>query len=356
MQVIQFLSSFVLSAVLISLLIRFAPKLRLVDIPNDRSSHKRPVPKGAGIGFTLAALYTAALTNIELVYAYPLTFASIVLVLVAGILDDIKNCRPRMKFTVLLFAVIMLYYDHLAINWLGDFMGLHVTLHWLLVLPFTYFAVVGFTNALNLIDGIDGLAGGVSLVILSTLLIIGITYDDPFITAIAGSFVAALAAFMLFNWNPARVFMGDSGSITLGFVIALLSIKALDYMNPTVILFIAALPILDTMNVMRRRKQRKQSLFKADKNHLHHILLNQKRDVPFTSTILILMQIVFSVIGYRSIGQDDTWNVVLFIILFIIFFNLFDPRMRRRKKKKKSLGQHVIAPHTPTNTEALQPL
>lgn len=356
MQVIEFLFAFALSALFIALIIRFSPKLRLVDIPNDRSSHKRPIPKGAGIGFTLAALTTAALTNIELLQTYPLTFAAIVLVLAAGILDDIKNCRPRMKFFVLLFAVIMLYYDHLAIHWLGDFMGVHVSLHWLLVLPFTYFAVAGFTNALNLIDGIDGLAGGVSLVILSTLLIIGITYSDPFITTLAGSFVAALAAFMLFNWNPARVFMGDSGSITLGFVIALLSIKALDYMNPTVILFIAALPILDTMNVMRRRRQRKQSMFKADKNHLHHILLHQKRDVRFTSTMLILMQTVFSVIGYRSIGQDDTWNVVLFVILFMIFFNLFDPRLRRRKKKKSAEHQTDTIHQTAKTPEALQAL
>ncbi len=355
MPFIELLFSSVLSFAFILLLIRFAPKLHLVDIPNDRSSHKKPIPKGAGIGFVVAALCTAAYTNFDLVQAHALTFAAIVLVLGAGILDDIKNCRPRMKFVVLLFAVIMLYYDNLAITWLGDFLGLHVMMPSLLVLPFTYFAVVGFTNALNLIDGIDGLAGGVSLVILSTLLIVGITFNDPFIITIAGSFVAALASFMLLNWNPARVFMGDSGSITLGFVIALLSIKALDYMNPTVILFIAAIPILDTMNVMRRRYQRKQSMFKADKNHLHHILLNQKRDVRFTSTMLILMQIVFSVIGYRSIGQDDTWNVVLFVILFMIFFNLFDPRMRRRKKKKTAKHPHTSVPasHPPEVPQVL---
>ncbi len=332
----------ILSLFFIYSIIKYAPVLGLIDTPNERSSHRNPIPKGAGIGFTMAALITLTLLHWEIVASNLWSIGAIFLVMLTGLMDDIKNCRPRFKFTGILIAVLMIYMDDVGISSLGTYFDLNIELAWFLVLPFTYFAVAGFTNALNLIDGIDGLAGGISLVILVTYLVIGIKFDDAFLVVVSAAFASALMIFMVFNWNPARIFMGDSGSLTLGFVIALLSIKALAYINPTIVLFVAAMPLLDTFSVMRRRKQRGQSIFKADKNHLHHILLNQKRDVRFTARMLILIQVVFSMIGYRSIGQDDAWNIFLFGVLFVIFFNLFDPRMRRRKKKEKNKATHPL--------------
>jgi UDP-GlcNAc:undecaprenyl-phosphate GlcNAc-1-phosphate transferase len=329
----------------------FAHQLKLVDIPNERSFHNKHTPKGAGIGFSLAALSVIALCDFQLFIDNYLTFLAILIVLITGIVDDIKNCRPRFKFITIFFAVALLYMDGCSIHTLGDYAGVHIELYWLFVFPFTYFAVVGFTNALNLIDGIDGLAGGIAFIILGSFLAVGLKFDDMFIVMLSSSFMFALIAFLFLNWNPAKIFMGDSGSLTLGFVIAVLGIKSLAYINPTVVLFIAAIPILDTMMVMARRKQRHQSLFKADKNHLHHILHDQKRDVKFTSSMLWMMQFVFSMIGYRSIGQDDSWNLVLFGVLFYVFFNLFDPRLRRRKKHKK---KHVVQQKEDTIEEKLQ--
>jgi UDP-GlcNAc:undecaprenyl-phosphate GlcNAc-1-phosphate transferase len=323
------------SFIFLFLIIRYSTKLKLVDIPNERSFHKKLTPKGGGIAFSISALLVVAICDLDLFLDNYLVFISITLVLITGIIDDIKNCRPRFKFIAIFFAVALLYVDGCSIHALGDYVGLHVELYWILVFPFTYFAVVGFTNALNLIDGIDGLAGGVAFIILGTFLAVGMKFGDTFIITLSGSFMFSLLAFLFLNWNPAKIFMGDSGSLTLGFVIAVLGIKSLAYINPTVVLFIAALPLLDTMLVMLRRKQRSQSIFKADKNHLHHILHNQKRDVKFTAKILWMMQFIFSMIGYRSIGQDDTWNIILFAVLFYVFFNLFDPRLRRRKKKRK---------------------
>lgn len=340
---IEMLSAFVLSIVFISLIIKYAQPLRLIDIPNGRSSHKKPIPKGAGIGFVVAALMTAFLCNSDLMLQNILAVAAVCIVLGTGVLDDIFDLAPKMKLLAILIAVVMIYFDGFAITDLGNYMGYEIILPWLLVLPFTYVSVVGFSNALNLIDGIDGLAGGVSMVILITLLAIGIKFDDTFIVLISASFALALAAFMLFNWYPAKIFMGDSGSLTLGFVIAMLFIKSLEYINPTVVLFITAIPLLDTLSVIRRRLQRKQSIVKADKNHLHHILLSQKQDVRFTAQMLIMMQFVYSVIGYRLIGQGDSWNIIVFAVLFLIYFNLFDPRRRKRQKKKQSEAHHLHA-------------
>jgi len=338
---IEILSAFAFSIVFIYLIIKYAVQLRLIDIPNGRSSHKKPIPKGAGIGFVLAALVTAFICNSDLMLQNLLTVAAIAIVLGVGVLDDILDLSPKMKLLAILIAVVMIYFDGFAITTLGNYLGHEAVLPWLFVLPFTYLSVVGFSNALNLIDGIDGLAGGVSMVILITLFAIGVKFGDAFIVLISASFALALAAFMFFNWSPAKIFMGDSGSLTLGFVIATLFIKSLEYINPTVVLFITAIPLLDTLSVIRRRLQRRQSIFKADKNHLHHILLKQKRDVRFTAQMLIMMQFVFSAIGFRLIGQDDSWNVVLFAALFIIYFNLFDPRGRKRKKVKQKEPHHL---------------
>tara|TARA_B100001063_G_scaffold243154_1_gene273173 strand:- start:3547 stop:4068 length:522 start_codon:yes stop_codon:yes gene_type:complete len=139
-------------------------------------------------------------------------------------------------------------------------------------------------------------------------------------------------AFLLLNWHPAKVFMGDSGSLLLGFVISILSIHAIEFINPLSILFLAAVPVLDTLIVFRRRIQRGKSPFSADKNHLHHILNNIKQDKAYTVKMLLLMQLSFAVIFLQIYEQDEFLNLVTFVLLFLVFFNLFDPRAKKRPK------------------------
>ncbi|KAB7881993.1 hypothetical protein GA417_13805, partial [Poseidonibacter ostreae] len=142
------------------------------------------------------------------------------------------------------------------------------------VLPFTMFALAGFTNALNLIDGLDGLAGSVSIIILSTFLYIGYINQDQLIIILTSTTITALCAFMLFNWNPASIFMGDSGSLFLGFIISLVAVISIQYIHPITILYLAAIPILDTIVVSIRRIRKGLYPFSPDKTHIHHILLN----------------------------------------------------------------------------------
>lgn len=238
----------------------------------------------------------------------------------------------------------MLYQEHIFISSLGHYLGYDAALPFILIFPFTFFAIAGFTNALNLIDGLDGLAGTVSLIIMITFLAIGITYHDPMIISLSASFIAALGAFLLFNWNPANIFMGDSGSLTLGFVIAILSILSLHYTTPTSILFVIALPILDTFIVMTRRIQRGQSPFKADKNHIHHFLYNVKGNIRFTVILLVSIQAIFSIIGFQLREENDLLSLLLFSLLFFTFLNLFDQRLRHRNKLKKRRKGKKAAP------------
>ena len=322
---------FVVTAFLLKQFIKLAPRLRLVDIPNERSAHTNVTPRGAGIVF--GAVFLAGLTffNFEMISSYKLTAIALLIVYFTGIVDDIYNITSKMKFLTIIVATCFAYYDGFAITYLGTYLGFPLELG-LLALPFTIFAVVGFTNAVNLTDGLDGLAASISVVILATIMYFGIVYHDLTLIFVPMLLISVLLAFLVFNWSPAKVFMGDSGSLMLGFVISLLAIKSLAYIHPIAILLLAGMPLLDTLIVMRRRVQRGQSPFKADKNHLHHILFNLKRDTVFAVKILVLLQICFSLMCVQIIHGSGIVTMALFLCLFVIFFELFDPRMSNRSR------------------------
>lgn len=325
---------FVTTWIAIRLFIRFAPHLSLMDIPNKRSSHTTAIPRGAGIVFGSTFLVTLLFFQFNFIEKYPLTFVATFLVFFIGIFDDIKDASPKLKIVVLILASSLVYVDGFYIPHLGHYFGWTLSLGIFSYL-FTVFAITGFTNALNLIDGLDGLAGSVSTLILLVLAFIGYEHNDLLLLYISLTMVSALVAFLSFNWNPARVFMGDSGSLLLGFIIAVLSIHALQYIHVTTILFLAGLPILDTLVVFSRRLQRHISPFKPDKNHLHHILFKMKYDVKYTVYILILIQMAFSVIALSVYEGPDSYNLILFTVFFLLFFGIFDPRFKRRRKEAK---------------------
>ena len=337
LQIIPFVLIFLLTYFLLKLFIKNSYKFGLIDEPNERSSHSSSVPRGAGIVFGFVFLVSVFLFGFLHVgnMAYFYTFVSFIIVYITGIYDDIKDVSSKKKFLFIIIASLIAYLDGFHISSLGTYFGYELNLGYL-TLPFTIFAIVGFTNALNLTDGLDGLAGSISIAMLLGLLYIGINHDDNILIYLPLFLISSLLAFLVLNWHPAKVFMGDSGSLFLGFTIALLSIYALNYINPVSILFLAAIPMLDTLIVMRRRKQRGQSLFEADKNHLHHILLSVKKDHLFTVTSLLKIQLIFGLIFIQVYDKSDLINLMLFSVSFMVFFKLFDPRGMYRRKEKKS--------------------
>jgi len=191
----------------------------------------------------------------------------------------------------------------------------------------TVFAVVGFTNALNLVDGLDGLAGSLSLIIIASFFYIGYAYNDQFIMIVSFVVMASLLGFLIFNWYPASIFMGDSGSLVL---ISALAIKAVTYVSDTTILFLAAVPIIDTIIVMTRRLQRGFSPFTPDKSHFHHKILLLKGSVDASVHILIALQIILSSIGLLLRDKSDVVNLILFLIILFVFFQTLDDRKEHR--------------------------
>jgi UDP-GlcNAc:undecaprenyl-phosphate GlcNAc-1-phosphate transferase len=346
---LSIVSVFLLSLVAIWALKRFAPKIGLVDIPNERSVHSNIVPRGAGIGIFIAFILTCCLFEIDILTHYPLTFLGFSTVFFIGVLDDLKDASPKTKFLVIFIATTLAYFEGIGIHSLGTYFGFELTLGWL-ALPFTLFAVSGFTNALNLIDGIDGLSGTISILILGVLFFIGYQHHDTFITHLSLLLITALAAFLLFNWNPASIFLGDSGSLTVGFIISILSIKALDYIHPALILFLAAIPIFDTLIVMIRRKRRGGSAFAPDKTHLHHILLKFfNGNVKKTVIALALLQLIYSMTGFFLMEEiEQSFILILFgvnyLILYIVSSTMLDnqQRMKRLKKKLKQMKKGQV--------------
>jgi len=335
MNILLLSSIFIMTYISIFLLIRYAEKLGLVDIPNERSMHDKRIPRGAGIAFILTVFFVLLFFDYDYLKTYYYIYFSIAIVFVSGIWDDYKDISPKIKFIFIFFASVLLYMHNVAIYSLGTYFGYEIIIPSWLVFPFTFFAISGYTNALNLMDGLDGLAASISIVIFTTFFAIGLEHNDELLMTLSSFITASLLAFLLFNWNPAKIFMGDSGSLALGMVVVILSIHSLKYITPASVLFIIALPILDTFIVMTRRIQRGQSPFKADKNHMHHFLFNMKGDVRYTVMILVMMQIVFSLIGYQVSEANNFISLVLFLLLFYIYLNLFDQRLKRRKKEEK---------------------
>jgi len=331
---LEFLLIFFSALFFIWLIKKYASTLGLIDIPNQRSIHKIETPSGAGIGFFVAITLIVFLFNLDIVSQNMWTCIAILLVFSIGVFDDYYDTSSTIKFIIISISSILLSLDDVIINHIGVFFGSDVSFGWFAI-PFTIFAIVGFTNALNLIDGLDGLAGTVSLIILSTFLLVGYQNHDHFIMLLSMVFIAGLLAFLLFNWSPASIFMGDSGSLTLGFIISILAIKSLVYLPAVSIFFITAIPLFDTIIVMTRRFINRRSICCPDRCHSHHVIRYFfQKDTKKTVLFMGLMQAIYSLIGLNLNRKlDEGYLLILFILNIILFYLSLEAMIKRQKRE-----------------------
>ena len=329
----------VVSYLFVFLAIKNASKLDLYDVPNARSHHCNITPTGAGIAFISVFFLSIILLEFQLFIENWYLFLAIFMIFVVGIVDDHSDVSPRLKFIVIFIAVILMWMFDVSIDHLGIWLGYDITLYPVLALLVTIFSLAGFTNALNLIDGLDGLSSSVTIVILTFFIFLGIEYNDALIIVIASFSMASLTGFLILNWHPAKIFMGDSGSLTLGFIISLLSVLSIQYIHPVTILYLAAIPILDTLVVMVRRIRRGESPFSADKTHIHHILVNFfDKDVKKTVYFMVIMQILFSATGYiisENINSIKAYGLPIFalfgfFLISLMFYMIFTGMHKRQ--------------------------
>lgn len=343
MIIFELILIFSLSLFFINYIMKNAERLGLIDIPNERSSHIKTTPRGAGIGFGAAFFLVCFIFEFSLFINNLVVFISMFLIFLVGILDDYKNTNPKTKFYVMFTSIFLLYLENISIFTLGTYFSYEISLCYL-ALPFSLFALAGFTNALNLIDGIDGLASLLSIIILGSFAYIGYINNDEFILKVCFFIIISLVAFLFFNWNPACIFMGDSGSLFLGFTISLVAVLSLKYIHPISVFYLSAVPIVDTIVVMVRRIKKGLSPFSPDKTHIHHILLNFfSKNVKKTVLFLSLMQMLFSLVGLmlalnsEQIGKSlaSVVALVAFIGITVLFYMIFTGMKKRQKLLEK---------------------
>lgn len=255
--------------------IKLAFKVGAIDKPNARKVHVKIMPRMGGlaifIGFAVPALLALHFSQ-----QFMGLLLGGILILALGIVDDLRDISPKIKLLGQLAGALILVGSGTQVEYLTNpFGGGYFSLGWLSI-PVTIFWVVGVTNAVNLIDGLDGLAAGVSAIAAATMGFVALQ-TDPAISVAAFILVGAILGFMPYNFNPARIFMGDSGSLFLGFILAGLSImglaKSATVFSLIIPVLILGVPILDTLFAIIRRLMNNQPIFKADKSHLHHCLL-----------------------------------------------------------------------------------
>ncbi len=307
----------------ILILKRYAPALRLIDVPNSRSIHTIATPRGAGITFFPALIAGLAIVDIRTLLRFPLVFSALALVWGVGVLDDIQSVSPKTKFIASFIASTLLFIQGIYLDSIGTYLGYEIVFPPWLAFGITVFAVSGYTNALNLIDGLDGLAAVVSSIIFLAFASVGYLYDDSFLFNTSVFMIIILIFFTLHNWHPATIFMGDSGSLFIGLLISTMAIYSTRYLPHTTVLFIIALPVIDTIVVILKRKRMKKSIFCPDKNHIHHSLYRKFRNVPLVVLFLGSLQAFFIAAAFILIKNDPLINLALFLFILSVFYCYF---------------------------------
>lgn len=284
-----------ISMVLIPIMARFAPRLGLIDKPNDRKIHAVPIPRVGGIGIVVGALVTILflIPMDNQVRAYVL---GAVVLFIFGLWDDVSEIGYYPKFLGQLIAVlIVVLYGDIYVVTFPFIPGGEISPSF--GVPFSIIAMVGMINAVNLSDGLDGLAGGESLLCLGSMALIAALAGGTDAVIIAFTVIGGILGFLRYNTHPARVFMGDSGSqflgYTLGFMAILLTQEIDPELSPAVVLLLLGLPIVDSLVVMAKRAHSRTSMFRANRDHLHHRLLDLGFVHQESVVVIYSLQMVF---------------------------------------------------------------
>lgn len=294
--------AFIVSYILTPYMARVGKKQNMIDIPGHRKIHEEAIPNLGGIviffGFLLSLLFVVQIEG-----QIKALLIGGVIILLLGVVDDIVDLSPKHKFIIQMVPalIVIIYNSDLINSFIVNQLKIFDLLGYLLY-PILIFWIVGVTNSINLIDGLDGLACGISLIALVTFLILGLRQNLEALSLISIALAGSILAFLKFNFYPAKIFLGDSGSTFTGFMLA--SIGALWVLNSRNAFFILipiiilALPIVDTLFAIWRRYRGHYPIFQADKGHLHHRLLT--RGIAHKNVVFILWGIsaICSVIAF----------------------------------------------------------
>lgn len=357
--ILSLLISIILSALIIPRILVVAFRKKLFDIPDERKVHSGIIPRLGGISFVPTILFSLAFTTglrYLIGYEIPVNrlhfiipefyflICGLTLLYLSGIKDDLVGLRYRSKFVIQIIAASLIPLSGLWINNLYGLFGIDELTPWLGI-PFTILLTVFIVNAINLIDGIDGLASGLSSISLLTLGSLYIYYDQWIYAMLAFSTLGVLLPFFYYNVfgkvnRCKKIFMGDTGSLTLGYILAFLAIayannnpERAPYSEGAIVVAFSTLivPMFDVIRVVLVRARNNKGLFKPDRNHIHHKFLAMGSSPRRAMISILAMALSFSVINMTLVSYVN--NNVLFITDIIVWIglNLWFDRVRDKR-------------------------
>jgi len=322
--------AYIFGVFLVPLVISFSKKEGLVDLPNERKIHTIPVSRLGGIAIWASTMLTFLSLIFLSYYPYGSLLSGILLgsslMFLLGLIDDIYNLDAKFKLFIQLSIATIVYLLGVKISSVPFFGGIELGF-W--SYPITLLWIVGISNAVNFIDGVDGLAGSVITVNSITLAIIAIamTPSNPIVALIGFILAGSMLAFLTYNFNPAKIFMGDSGALFSGFLLAAISITGvmkaatLTILLPFVVL---AVPIMDIVFSSLRRICKGKSPFVADAEHIHHKLLHAGFSQKKTVLILTSVAIIAGAIATLLMGPNTIKHYAVYILVIIFIMLLLN--------------------------------
>lgn len=322
--VLTFLIPFVTVLIVTPFVIKFAFKIGAVDSPNKRKVHQKIMPRLGGLaifigvvtGYYFSDLQNAPLTGITI---------GALIIIITGILDDKYQLKAKYKLlgqitAALIVAKTGLLIDLLNIPFVGEF-----DLTFPIAFPLTVLWIIAITNAINLIDGLDGLAAGVSSIVIATIAIMAGINGNVMILTLSLVVLGSTVGFLFYNFHPAKIFMGDTGSLFLGYSIAIISLlgvyKSVTLFSFVVPLIILGVPVFDTTFAIIRRLVNKKPISAPDKGHLHHRLLSIGLTHRKTVITIYLLSILFSV-SAAVFSTTTLWGAILIIFGLLLLLEL----------------------------------
>jgi len=317
------LISFFITITLIPVLRRAALRLNAMDIPNERKVHAMPIPKCGGLGMALGTMIPVVLLSGDNPQLASILSGSAIIV-IFGLLDDFRDISYKFKFAgQISAALLVIFWGDISIQSLGILLPGDIVLPGYIAAPLTLIAIVGVTNAINLSDGLDGLAGGISMLGFALIAYLAFVSGSHFLALASFAVVGAIFGFLRFNSHPAKLFMGDAGSQLLGFLTITLSLALTQGGGPYNVilpLMIAGYPVLDTLRVMTRRIMERRNPFSADRNHLHHRLMGLGFYHAEAVFIIYVFQACLIIFGFlfRYHSEWIMLGIYLFASVFVI--------------------------------------
>ena len=357
--IFYFFGTFMLSYLLIPKIRAKALKLNLKDTPDIRSSHTMPVPTFGGVVFYISYILILFFAqSLDSNHVSITLIASISILFFTGLLDDLRNLSPKIKFLCQIIGVALLMFqpDFRILSFHG-FMGIYEIPLYVSVGGSMFF-LLGLINAFNLIDGIDGLTGITGVIVASFYSYMLYNLGYFFYLSISLATIATLLAFLRFNFsNKRKIFMGDTGSLVIGLVLGLLTLKLLSVADdaysslsfyraqlPLFLIAVLFVPLLDTMRVMFLRLTSGVSMFKPDRNHLHHIIVDFGLSHRKASFFIGFVNFSVALIMFFVIQKFNTFQslcvlVLMFFIAIMVLFlmNKNKTALRLKIKMKNSM-------------------